>query len=174
MALQRKLSRPTDQRKAMLRSLVTALLENGKIETTEAKAKEVKDITEKLITKAKKETGNFTSRQVEVTSAKLDSSGKKVTKSATSKNDKRYDVVVRETKTDMKPVDSPSRLHVRKQAISWVYKVKNEKGESLNLANKLLDEIAPKYKDRNGGYTSICKLGPRRGDAAEMVLLKLV
>ncbi|MDD5602547.1 MAG: L17 family ribosomal protein [Eubacteriales bacterium] len=174
MGLQRKLSRPTDQRMAILRNQVTALFISGRIETTEARAREVSDIAEKLITKAKKVTGNYTSRQIKVSSAKLDGGGKKMTKGATSKNDKRYDVVVREVKTDMSTVDDPARLHIRRQAIKWLYKAKNEKGENLNLANKLLDEIAPKYKDRNGGYTRIYKLGPRRGDSAEMVLLELL
>lgn len=174
MPLQRKLGRATDQRKAVLKGLVTSLFEYGKIETTEARAKEVKNIAEKLITLAIKEADNFTSKQVKISAAKLDSKGQKILKSATSKNGKKYDVVDREEKTEMKQVDNPSRLHARRQMFNWLYKVKDAEGKDLNLANKLFDEIAPKYKDKNGGYTRIYKLGPRRGDAAEVVLLELV
>jgi large subunit ribosomal protein L17 len=174
MPLQRKLGRATDQRKAVLKGLVTSLFEYGKIETTEARAKEVKNIAEKLITLAIKEADNYTSKQVKISAAKLDPKGQKILKSATSKNGKKYDVVDREEKTDMRQVDSPSRLHARRQIINWLYKVKDSEGKDLNLANKLFNEIAPKYKDKNGGYTRIYKLGPRRGDAAEVVLLELV
>lgn len=174
MALQRKLGRATDQRKAMLRGLVTSLFESGRIETTEARAKEVKNIAEKLISSAVKEVDNFTSKQIKVTTAKLDSTGKKITKTVTSKNGKKYEVVEREEKTDMVTVDSPSRLHARKQAMSWLYKRTDADGKAINLADKLFNEIAPKYKSKNGGYTRIYKLGPRRGDAAEVVLLELI
>lgn len=174
MALQRKLGRATDQRKAVLKGLVTSLFVNGKIETTEARAKEVKNISEKLIALAIKEVDNFTSKSVKVTVAKLDSKGNKITKSVTSKNGKKYEVVDREEKTDMVTVDSPTRLHARRQAMNWLYRVKNSEGKAVNLADKLFEEIAPKYKGRNGGYTRIYKLGVRRGDAAEVVLLELI
>jgi large subunit ribosomal protein L17 len=174
MALQRKLGRATDQRMAVLKGLVTSLFESGKIETTEARAKEVKNIAEKLISTAIKEVDNFTSKQVKVTVAKVDSTGKKITKTATSKNGKKYEVVEREEKTDMVTVDSPTRLHARRQVMNWLYRVKDADGNSVNLADKLFNEIAPKYKGKNGGYTRIYKLGPRRGDAAEVVLLELV
>jgi large subunit ribosomal protein L17 len=174
MAQQRKLGRATDQRKAILRGLVTALFQNGKIETTEARAKEVKSVAEKLISIAVREVDNFTSKQIEISSAKLDSSGKKITKTITSKNGKRFQVVDRETKTDMVTVDSPSRLHARKKIMNWVYRVRDEEGKRINIADKLFDEIAPKYKDRSGGYTRIYKLGTRRGDGAEIVILELV
>ncbi|HHW48527.1 MAG TPA: 50S ribosomal protein L17 [Clostridiaceae bacterium] len=174
MAVQRKLGRTTDHRMAMLKSLVTALFEHGKIETTEPRAKEVRRIAEKLIALAVKEADNFTSKQVKISSAKLDSAGRKITKTVTSKNGRKYEVVDREVKTDMVTVDSPSRLHARKQIMKWLYRVKDANGKNINLANKLFDEIAPKYKDRNGGYTRIYKLGPRRGDAAQMVILELV
>ena len=88
-------------------------------------------------------------------------------KSATSKSGKKYDVVDREEKTDMVSVDAPSRLHARRLTINWLYKVKNAEGKELNIADKLFNEIAPKYKGKNGGYTRIYKLGARRGDAAE-------
>ncbi len=174
MPVQRKLGRATDQRKAILKGLVTSLFEHGKIETTEARAKEVKNIAEKMIALAIKEADNFTSKQVTISAPKLDSKGQKILKDATSKNGKKYKVVDRETKTDMRQVDSPSKLHARRQIINWLYKVKDSEGKDLKLANKLFNEIAPKYKGKNGGYTRIYKLGPRRGDAAEVVLLELV
>ncbi len=170
----RKLGRATDQRIAMLRGLVSSLFVNGRIETTEARAKEVKNIAEKLIAAAVKEADNYTSKQVKVSVAKTDSNGKKITKTVTSKNGRKYDVVEREIKSEMVRVDAPSRLHARKKAIQWIYRFKDEKGNNLNLVDKLFDEIAPKYKDKNGGYTRIYKLGPRRGDAAEMAILELV
>lgn len=174
MAGYRKLGRTTSQRKAMLKGLVTYLFENGRVETTETRAKEVRKIAEKLISSAVRETGNFSSKQVKVTKARLDSGGRKITISATSKNGNKYEVVEREEKTDMSTVDSPSRLHARREIIKWLYRVKGPDGKKINLANKLFDEIAPKYKDVKGGYTRIYKLGPRRGDAAEMVILELV
>lgn len=109
----RKLGRPTDQRKAMLRGLVTYLLENGKIETTVTRAKEVRAMAERMITLGKNDT-----------------------------------------------------LHSRRQALSYITKE--------DVVKKLFDEIAPKYEDKNGGYTRIIKTGPRRGDAAEMCIIELV
>ena len=109
----RKLGRPTDQRKAMLRGLVTSLLENGKIETTLARAKEVRCLADKMITLGKTNT-----------------------------------------------------LHTRRQALSFVTK--------KDVVYKLFEEIAPKYADRNGGYTRVLKAGPRRGDGAEMAIIELV
>ena len=172
MPIQRKLGRATDQRKALLKNLVTAFLENGKIITTEARAKEVKNIAEQLISMAAKEVGNVTSKTVTITKAKLDSKGNKVTKSATSKNGRKYLVVDRETKTEMVAVDMPSRLHARRKAINWVFKREDKNGKKI--VDKLFDDIAPKYTERKGGYTRIYKLGPRRGDAAEVVSLELV
>ena len=109
----RKLGRPTDQRRAMLRGMVTYLLENGSIETTLMRAKEVRRIAEKMITLGKKNT-----------------------------------------------------LASRREALAYITKE--------DVVKKLFDEIAPKYADRVGGYTQVYKLGPRRGDAAEMALIKLV
>lgn len=176
MPQQRKLGRATDQRKAILKNLVTSLLQNGKIETTEARAKEVKNIAEKLITIAMKEADNFTSKQIKVSAAKLDSDGKKVTKTVTAKSGKKFSVVDREEKTEMVTVDSATRLAARRQIINWVYRVKDTEGNNVNVVDKLFNEIAPKYKNSKhvGGYTKIYKLGPRRGDAAEIVLLQLV
>jgi large subunit ribosomal protein L17 len=113
MAGTRKLGRPTDQRIAMLKNLVTALLEHGKIETTVTRAKETRAITEKMITLGKKNT-----------------------------------------------------LHTRRQALSFITKE--------DVVTKLFTEIAPKYTDRNGGYTRIIKTFERRGDAALMSIIELV
>ncbi|MFO7612073.1 MAG: 50S ribosomal protein L17 [Clostridia bacterium] len=169
MPSHRKLGRPTDQRMAILRNLVTAVIQNGKIETTETRAKEVKKIVDSLIAAAVRECDNFTSRQIKVTKTKLDNKGKKVMVSKESRNGNKYEVVERETTTKMVPVDNASRLHVRRNSMKWINKIKDE-----SVVNKLFDEIAPKYKGRTGGYTRIYKLGPRRGDAAEMVILELL
>ena len=108
----RKLGRSSDHRKAMLRAMVTFLLENGKIETTVTRAKEVRAMTEKMITLAKS-----------------------------------------------------NNLHSKRQVLAYVTKE--------GVAKKVFDEIAPKYADKNGGYTRIIKIGPRRGDAAEMAIIEL-
>ncbi|NLW22821.1 MAG: 50S ribosomal protein L17 [Tissierellia bacterium] len=113
MARMRKLGRPTDHRKAMLRNQVTSLLEHGRIETTVDRAKETQRMVEKMITLGKR-----------------------------------------------------GDLHARRQALAYIY--------SEDVVKKLFDEIAPKYSDRNGGYTRVLKLGPRRGDGAEMAILELV
>lgn len=109
----RKLNLPTDQRKALLRNLVTSLLENGKIETTLTRAKETRSMAEKMITLGKTNT-----------------------------------------------------LHSRRQALAYITKE--------DVVTQLFEEIAPKYAERNGGYTRIMQTGPRRGDAAPMAILELV
>jgi len=109
----RKLGKPTDQRMAMLRQQVTALLENGRMETTVTRAKEVAPLTEKMITLGKMNT-----------------------------------------------------LASRRQALAFITKE--------DVVTKVFNEIAPRYKDRNGGYTRITRIGPRRGDAAEMAIVELV
>ena len=109
----RKLGRTSDHRTAMLRAMVTFLLENGKIETTVTRAKEVRSMAEKYITLAK-----------------------------------------------------DSSLHSKRQAMAFITKE--------DVVNKLYNEIAPKYADRNGGYCRIVKTGPRRGDAAEMAIIELI
>jgi large subunit ribosomal protein L17 len=109
----RKLGRATAHRKAMLRAMVTFLIENGKIETTVARAKEVQSVAEKMISIGKSED-----------------------------------------------------LHSKRQVFSFITKE--------GVAKKLLDEVSPKYKERNGGYTRILRIGPRRGDAAEMAIIELV
>lgn len=174
MAAHRKLGFNSDRRKAVLRGLTTALFVSGKITTTEHRAKEVQKIAEKLVAKAAREAGNFTSKSVKVSKAIVDSKGIKTMVSATSKNGKVYKKVEREIKEEMKTVDDPSRLAARKNAIKYIYRVNDEKGVSINVVNKLFDEIGPKYKERSGGYTRIYKLGARKGDAAEMAILELV
>ena len=109
----RKLGRTSDSRRAMLRAMVTYLLEKGKIETTVTRAKEVRAVAEKMITLGKQDT-----------------------------------------------------LHAKRQIYSFITKE--------DVAKKLFEEIAPKYAERNGGYTRIVRIGPRRGDAAEMAILELV
>lgn len=113
MAGSRKLGRTSDHRKAMLRAMVTYLLDNGRIETTVARAKEVRAVADKMITLGKE-----------------------------------------------------GSLHSKRQVYSYITKE--------TVAKKLFDEVAPKYADRNGGYTRITKTGPRRGDAAEMAVIELV
>lgn len=171
----RKLGRKADQRKAMLKGLVTALLQNGSIVTTETRAKEVQSIAERIISKAVREADNFTTKQAKISSVPVDSKGKKQTTVVTSKNGNKFTKFAdREVKTELVRIDNPSRLAARKQAIEWIYKVKDEEGNNINVVNKLFDEIAPKYKERKGGYTRILKTGPRRGDAAPMAILELV
>lgn len=113
MAGTRKLGRPTDQRRAMLRNLVTSLLKHGKIETTETRAKEARCLAEKMVTLAKR-----------------------------------------------------GDLHARRQVLAFV--------TEEEVVKNLFDNIAPKYTERNGGYTRMLKVGPRRGDGAEVVILELV
>ena len=113
MANNRKLGRPTDHRMAMLRAMVTYLFENGKIETTVTRAKEVRSMAEKMVTLGKQED-----------------------------------------------------LHAKRQIFSYITKE--------DVAKKVIDEYGPKYADRTGGYTRIYKIGPRRGDAAEMAIIELV
>ena len=201
MAGYRKLGRTSSQRKALLRNQVTALLYNGKIVTTEARAKEVRKLAEHLITLAVKEKDNFETVKVTAKVARKDKDGKRV-KQIVDKNTKAvlsethrdkdgkilkiengmtvtvYDEVEKEIKKDM-----PSRLHARRQIMKVLYPVKEvptapagrkKNTKQVNLADKLFDEYGPKYANRKGGYTRIIKIGPRKGDAAMEVVLELV
>ena len=164
MAYQRKLGRTADQRKALLRGLVTNLIKYGKIETTEAKAKEVRSVAEHLITLAVKEYANT----VTVTKEFHNDKGQLVTLEVVN--------------------DAPSKLHVRRQLLAYLYNIPEEKladetkaeykertkDVKYPVVEKLFREIAPANKDRKGGYTRMFKLGPRRGDAAEMVILEII
>ena len=174
MARNRKLGRTTDQRLAMLRTQTTDLILNGKIKTTEARAKEVKAIVDSIIALAIKEKDNFEEVDVKVIRAKLDSKGNKVTEVAKSKNGKDFLKVVKEEVTEKRQKDMPSRLNARRKIMTKINKVKDNEGKNVDLPAKLFNEIAPKYKDRVGGYTRIIKLGKRRGDSAEIVLLELL
>lgn len=170
----RKLSRDTAARQSILRNLVSTLIVEGKVTTTEARAKEAQKIAERLIALAVKEQNQFTTRTVEVSSAKLDDKGRKVLQTATSKNDRTYDVVQRESKTKTVQVDNPSRLAARRKIMGYVVEMKDENGRRVNTVNHLFNHVAPRYTGRSGGYTRIVKMGPRRGDAAPMALLELV
>lgn len=165
----RKLGKPTDQRVAMLRNQTTALIWNGKIVTTEARAKEVRSIAEKMITLAVKEYKNSETVEKEVMNEK----------GQVSKVEKVQDL--------------PSKLHARRQIMAYLYDVpelkkakesksqykERTKDRAHPVVEKLFRDLAPKYDARiqegkKGGYTRIYKLGVRRGDAAPMVVLELV
>ena len=178
MAKYRKLGRNSSQRKALLRSQVTALIENGKIVTTEARAKEVRKMAEKLITLAVKEKDNYETVTVSAKVPKKDSEGKRVKEVVDGKKVTVYDEVEKEIQKD-----KASRLHARRQMMKVLYGVtevpstnagKKKGTKSVDMPKKLFDEIAPKYVNRNGGYTRIVKIGLRKGDNAMEVLLELV
>ena len=174
MAKDRKLGRTTDHRVAMLKNLATDLLVHERVETTLARAKEVTSIVENLIALAIREKDNFEMVEQKISKAKLDENGNKVTEKATSKNGKEFYKVVREEITREVKKDNPSRLAARRKIMNGLNKVKDSDGNNVDLPTKLFDEIAPRYADRKGGYTRIIKLGARRGDAAEAVILQLV
>jgi len=165
----RKLGKPTDQRLAMLKTQTTDLLLNGKITTTEARAKEVKSIVDSIIALAIKEKNNYEEVEVKVVKAKLDNKGHKVTEKVTSKNGKEYLKVVKEEKMEKRQKDMPSRLNARRRIMKKVNKV-----EGVDLMDKLFNELAPKYEGRVGGYTRILKMEPRKGDNSKQAILMLV
>ena len=172
MAKYRKLSRTSSQRKALLRNQVTELLYHGKIVTTEAKAKEVKKIAEHIITLGVKEKDNFEEVTVQAKVARKDKDGKRVKEVVDGKKVTVYDTVDKTIKKDQ-----PSRLHARREMLKVLYPVQEGEGKKMkkvDMPNKLFDEIAPKYADRNGGYTRIIKIGQRKGDGALEVVLELV
>ena len=178
MAKYRKLGRTSSQRKALLRNQVTALIANGKIKTTEAKAKEIRCIAESLIAKAVKEKDNYETVTVMAKVARKDANGKRVKEVVDGKKVTVYDEVEKTIKKDM-----PSRLHARREMLKVLYPVKEvptaaagkkRNTKDVDLVAKLFDEIAPKYENRNGGYTRIIKIGQRKGDAAMEVIIELV
>lgn len=174
----RKLGRTASQRKAMLRNLTTNLLYHGKIRTTETRAKEVRKIAEKLITLAVKEKDNFTEVTVTAKVPQKTADGKRVKKEVNGKTVTVFDEVKKTIKKD-----NPTRLNARRKILSVLYPVtevpadgkkKRTLSVHVDMAKKMFDEIAPKYTDRNGGYTRIVKLGQRKGDGAEEVFIELV
>ena len=174
MAINRKLGRTTDIRNAMLKTGLTDLLLHGKIETTEARAKELKAMADSIIALAIREKDNYETVDAKVVKAKLDSNGRKVTELAKSKNGKEYLKVVKEETTEKRQKDMPSRLNARRKIMAKTNKVKDSEGNKIDLPAKLFGEMAEKYAGRQGGYTRIYKMGPRRGDAAETVIIELV
>ena len=173
MAGTRKLGRTTSHRKSLLNNLVTSLILNGKVETTLAKAKEVKPLADSLIDLAIKEKDNFEVKEKTLSRAKLDKNGKKVKETKTSKNGNKYEVVVRETITEKVNVDKPSKLAARRKMFNTLNKIKDANGKTVDLTEKLFNEIAPKYEAK-GGYTRIIKLVARKGDGAEMAIIELI
>ena len=176
MAKYRKLGRTSSQRKALLRNQVTALLYHGKIVTTEARAKEVRKIAEHVITLAVKEKDNFETVKVKAKVARKDKDGKRVKEVVDGKKVTVFDEVEKEIRKDL-----PSRQHARRQMMKVLLPVteippagRKKNTKEINMANKLFDEVAPKYANRKGGYTRIVKIGPRKGDAAMQVVLELV
>lgn len=178
MAKYRKLSKTSSQRKALLRSQATALINHGKIVTTEARAKEVRKLVEPLIALAAKEKDNYEKVTVKAKVARKDKDGKRVKEVVDGKKVTVYDEVEKEIRKD-----KPSRLHARSRITSVLYDVtdvpkslagRKKHTKKVDLVAKLFDEYGPKYADRNGGYTRIVKIGPRKGDAAMEVLLELV
>ena len=178
MAKYRKLGRTSSQRKALLRNQVTALLNHGKIVTTEAKAKEVVKIAEGLIALAVKEKDNYEMVTVTAKVPVKDKDGKRVKEVVDGKKVTKFDTVEKEIKKDL-----PSRLHARRQMMKVLNTVvevpeaaagKKKNTKEVDLVAKLFDEYAVKYADRKGGYTRIVKIGLRKGDAAMEVVLELV
>ena len=178
MAKYRKLGRTSSQRKALLRNQVTALLNNGKIVTTETKAKEIRKIAEHLIALAVKERDSFEEVTVKAKVARKDKDGKRVKEVVDGKKVTVYDEVDKKIKKDL-----PGRLHARRQMLKVLYPVKEvpaaqagrkKNTKQVDLVAKLFDEIAPKYENRHGGYTRIIKIGQRKGDDAMMVQIELV
>ena len=178
MAKYRKLGRTSSQRQALLRNQVTMLIQHGKIRTTEAKAKEIRKIAEGLIAMAVREKDNFEEVTITAKVARKDAEGKRVKEVVDGKKKTVYDEVEKTIKKDM-----PSRLHARRQMLKTLYNVtevpteaagKKKNTKKVDLVDKLFNEIAPKYADRNGGYTRIVKIGQRKGDAAMEVIIELV
>ena len=174
MAKYRKLSRTSSQRKALLRNQVTNLLYHGRIVTTEAKAKEVQKIAEGIIAMAVREKDNFDEVTVQAKVARKDKDGKSVKEVVDGKKVTVYDTVEKKIKKDQ-----PSRLHARREMLKVLYPVKSagktkKEIKEVDMPKMLFEEIAPKYADRNGGYTRIVKIGTRKGDGALEVVLELV
>ncbi len=178
MAMYRKLGKKADQRKALLRSQVTQLLYHGKIKTTEARAKEVRQIAEHLIKLAIDEKDNFEEVTVSAKVADRDKDGKRISEVVDGKKVTKYHTEDKKIKKDL-----PSRLHARREMLKVLYPVvevpsasagKKAGTKKIDLTQKIFDEYAVKYADRKGGYTRIVKIAQRSGDGALEVFLELV
>ena len=178
MAKYRKLGRTSDQRKALLRNQVTALINNGKIVTTLARAKEVQKIVDGLIALGVKEKDNYETVKVTAKVALKDKDGKRVKEVVDGKKVTKYETVEKEIKKDL-----PSRMNARRKMIKVLYPVtevpataagKKKGTKEVDLVAKIFDEYGVKYANRNGGYTRIVKIGQRKGDGAMEVVLELV
>ena len=178
MAKYRKLSRTADQRKALLRNQVTAVINNGKIVTTLARAKEVQKIVDGLIALGVKEKDNYETVKVTAKVALKDKDGKRVKEVVDGKKVTKYETVEKEIKKDL-----PSRMNARRKMIKVLYPVtevpataagKKKGTKEVDLVAKIFDEYGVKYANRNGGYTRIVKIGQRKGDGAMEVVLELV
>ena len=178
MAKYRKLGKTSDQRKALLRNQVTALIYKGRIITTQARANEVMKIADGLIALAVKEKDNYETVKVSAKVPVKDKDGKRVKEVVDGKKVTKFEIVEKEIKKDL-----PSRLHARHQMLRVLYpvtevplqKAGRKRGtKEIDLVAKLFDEYGPKYASRNGGYTRIIKIGQRKGDGALQVVLELV
>ena len=175
MAKYRKLGRTSDQRKALLRNQVTAVINNGKIVTTLARAKEVQKIVDGLIALGVKEKDNYETVKVTAKVALKDKDGKRVKEVVDGKKVTKYETVEKEIKKDL-----PSRMNARRKMIKVLYPVtevpataagKKKGTKEVDLVAKIFDEYGVKYANRNGGYTRIVKIGQRKGDGAMEVVL---
>lgn len=185
MAMYRKLGKNSAQRKALLRTQVTQLLYHGKIVTTEARAKEIRKFAEKMIAMAVREKDNYEEVTIKAKVPRKDADGKRVKEVVDGKKQTVFDEVDKTIKKD-----KPSRLHARREMLKILYPVtssettrkdgktvtsnKRKDKKKVDMVARLFDEIAPKYVDRNGGYTRIIKIGPRKGDGAMQVIIELV
>ncbi|MBO4889936.1 MAG: 50S ribosomal protein L17 [Lachnospiraceae bacterium] len=178
MAKYRKLGKTSSQRKALMRNQVTQLIYHGKIITTEARAKEIRKMAESLIALAVKERDNYETVEVDAKIPLKDKDGKRVKEVVDGKKVTQYETVKKTVKKD-----SPSRLHARRQMQKVLYPVvevpdtaagRKRNTKNVDLVAMLFEDIAPKYVNRNGGYTRIVKVGPRKGDAAMEVVIELV
>ena len=178
MAKYRKLGKTASQRKALMRNQITQLIYHGKITTTEARAKEIRKGAEHLIALAVRERDNYETVEVDAKIPLKNKDGKRVKEVVDGKKVTQYETVKKSIKKD-----SPSRLHARRQMLKVLYPVvevpdtaagRKRNTKQVDLVAMLFDEIAPKYANRNGGYTRIIKVGPRKGDAAMEVVIELV
>ena len=178
MAKYRKLGKTSSQRKALLRNQITQLIYHGKITTTEARAKEIRKQAEHLIALAVRERDNYETIEVDAKIPLKDKDGKRVKEVVDGKKVTQYETIKKSIKKD-----SPSRLHARRQMLKVLYPVvevpdtaagRKRNTKNVDLVAMLFDDIAPKYANRNGGYTRIIKVGPRKGDAAMEVVIELV